>query len=113
MSSMSHDVSPHPGTTALSVRQSPLPGARSALILLLAINLFNYIDRQVLAAVITPIKDHFFPKTAHSRPEEGTSSPDETGDGRYDEAILGTLQMAFMVSYMMIAPFFGWLADRK
>ena len=29
-----------------------LPGARAALVLLLAINLFNYIDRQVLAAVI-------------------------------------------------------------
>jgi len=28
-----------------------LPGARSALALLLAINLFNYIDRQILAAV--------------------------------------------------------------
>ena len=29
----------------------PAPGARSALILLLGINLFNYIDRQVLASV--------------------------------------------------------------
>ena len=28
-----------------------MPGARSAFALLLAINLFNYIDRQVLAAV--------------------------------------------------------------
>ena len=29
-----------------------LPGARSALVLLLLINLFNYIDRQVLATVV-------------------------------------------------------------
>ena len=37
-----------------------LPGARPALVLLLLINLFNYIDRQVLAAVVGPIKQTFF-----------------------------------------------------
>ena len=37
-----------------------LPGARAALVLLLLINLFNYIDRQVLAAVVPQIKESFF-----------------------------------------------------
>ena len=36
---------------------APLPGARQALVLLLLINLFNYIDRQVLAAVVPQIKE--------------------------------------------------------
>ncbi len=36
-------------------------GAGAALALLLAINLFNYIDRQVLAAVEPEIRDTFFP----------------------------------------------------
>ena len=37
--------------------QAPLAGARSALVLLLLINMFNYIDRQVLAAVEPEITD--------------------------------------------------------
>ncbi|HLN30724.1 MAG TPA: MFS transporter [Gemmataceae bacterium] len=79
-------------------RLAALPGARAALILLLSINLFNYIDRQVLAAVLPPIESEFFPQ----------------GEGRdpYAEAKLGSLQTAFMVSYMLIAPIFGWMADR-
>src|SRR5262245_11523614 len=38
-----------------------LPGARHALILLLAINLFNYIDRYVLAAVEPDIRRQLLP----------------------------------------------------
>ena len=34
---------------------SSAPGAKAALILLVLINLFNYIDRQVLAAVVPQI----------------------------------------------------------
>jgi hypothetical protein len=34
--------------------------ANDALALLILINLFNYIDRQVLAAVVGPIKKTFF-----------------------------------------------------
>jgi hypothetical protein len=48
------------GTTDENALRAPLPGARTALILLIAINLFNYIDRQVLASVVTPIRDEFF-----------------------------------------------------
>ncbi|MCI0455803.1 MAG: MFS transporter [Gemmataceae bacterium] len=76
---------------APQTRQTPLPGARAALVLLLAINLFNYIDRQVLAAVVPQIEKEFAPVT---------------------EAQIGSLATAFMVSYMVLAPVFGWLADR-
>ena len=40
--------------------QKPISGARSALFLLLAINLFNYIDRQILAALEPDIRATFF-----------------------------------------------------
>ena len=50
----------NPGTPSSAAagpsRDTPFPGARPALVLLLLINLFNYIDRQVLAAVVGPIK---------------------------------------------------------
>src|SRR5687768_8672144 len=72
-----------------------LPGARSSLVLLLLINLFNYIDRYVLAAVEPKIREEFF-------------APDDPNA----LAKMGSLATAFMVSYMVAAPVFGWLADR-
>ena len=44
--------------------RKPLPGARTALWLLLAINLFNYIDRQMLAAVEPDIRATFLRRPA-------------------------------------------------
>lgn len=41
------------------VGKRPLSGAQSALFLLLAINLFNYIDRQILAALEPDIRASF------------------------------------------------------
>ncbi len=73
----------------------PAPGGRTALVLLLAINLFNYIDRYVLAAVEPEIRSHFF-------------QPDDPNA----HALVGLLGTAFLVSYMVSAPIFGWLADR-
>jgi MFS transporter, Spinster family, sphingosine-1-phosphate transporter len=73
----------------------PAPGGRSALILLLGINLFNYIDRYVLAGVEPEIRAHFF------RPDDPNA-----------HALVGLLGTAFLVSYMVSAPIFGWLADR-
>jgi MFS transporter, Spinster family, sphingosine-1-phosphate transporter len=67
-----------------------LPGARTALALLLAINLFNYIDRYVLAAVLPKVGEQF-----------------NVGKGR-----LGLLMSMFLVSYTVVAPLFGWLGDR-
>src|SRR5712691_2068107 len=73
----------------------PAAGGRTALWLLLAINLFNYIDRQVLASVEPEIRAHFF----------------SAGDPNA-HALTGLLGTAFLVSYMISAPIFGWLADR-
>jgi MFS family permease len=67
-----------------------LPGARAALGLLLAINLFNYIDRYVLAAVLPKIGEQF-----------------HRGKGE-----IGLLMSMFLVSYTITAPVFGWLGDR-
>lgn len=77
-------------------QDTPLPGALPALVLLLTINLLNYIDRQVLSAVLPQIETSLFPG-------EPASSHDFQ---------LGLLTTAFMVSYMVFAPLFGWMADR-
>lgn len=73
------------------------PRAGLALALLLSINLFNYIDRQVLSAVLKRIEldaDLFRP------------------DDPWLRTKLGLLATAFMVSYMVLAPVFGRLSDR-
>src|SRR5882724_580175 len=70
-------------------------GARSALFLLLAINLFNYIDRQILAALEPDIRATFF----------------AVGDVNAMTKT-GFLGDAFFVTYMLSAPILGLLADR-
>ncbi len=69
--------------------------AQTALWLLLAINLFNYIDRQVLAAVEPSIRATFF-----------------AASNRNAMAISGMLGSAFLITYMISAPALGWLSDR-
>ena len=70
-------------------------GARIALGLLLAINLFNYIDRFVLAAVEPNIRATFFaPNDPNAMLRTGTLAP------------------AFLFTYMIAAPILGFLADR-
>lgn len=64
--------------------------ARYALALLLAVNLLNYIDRQVLYAVFPLIKD----------------------DLALSDTALGLLGSAFMLCYMVSAPVLGWFGDR-
>ena len=72
-----------------------MSGARSALFLLLAINLFNYIDRQILAALEPDIRANFFaPGDVNAMTKTG---------------LLGD---AFFVTYMISAPILGLLADR-
>jgi len=75
----------------------PVPGARSALVLLLAINLFNYIDRYVLSAVLPLLQ------------LDGTITDPNDPDGQFK---LGLLTSAFMVSYILFSPLFGWLDGR-
>ena len=79
-------------TVAQSVGKA---GAQKALVLLLTINLFNYIDRYVLAAVEPSIRKAFF-----------------AADDPNAMAMTGTLAPAFLATYMIAAPALGWLADR-
>ncbi len=69
--------------------QISLPYRRYALGLLLAVNLLNYIDRQVLFAVFPLIKI----------------------DLHLSDTALGFLGSVFMLSYLLFAPLFGWLGD--
>src|SRR5881628_2404777 len=72
-----------------------LSGASAALFLLLGINLFNYIDRQILAALEPDIRASFF------------ASNDVNAMTK--TCLLGD---AFFVTYMISAPILGLLADR-
>ncbi len=68
-----------------------------AFTLLLGINLLNYIDRQVLSAVLPKIEfdsDIFSPNDPNLKTK------------------LGLLTTAFMITYMLVSPIFGWLGDR-
>ncbi len=76
-----------------------VPGRSSAnlaLLLLLGINLFNYVDRQILAALEPEIRKSLFGETEDS----GT------------KFWMGLLSTAFLISYMVCAPLFSALADR-
>jgi MFS family permease len=79
--------------------------ARLALTLLVLINLFNYIDRQVLAAVEPSIRAEFFPTVEDPQ----TGKLQEPADAKF---WMGILSFAFLVTYMITAPLFGWLANR-
>jgi len=64
--------------------------SRAALVILTALNFFNYIDRYVLPAVQPLVKDEF----------------------HISDADLGFLTTAFFFVYMLAAPVMGFLADR-
>jgi MFS family permease len=101
-----------PSPAGLSVA---LPGARSALVLLLCMNLFNYIDRQVLAAVVDHIQRSLFPKDGGDVSPVLRSLQDWCASHlgfKPELALIGVLGMAFMVVYMIGAPLFGRLAER-
>jgi len=78
--------------------RQPVPGARAALALLLIINLFNYIDRQVLSAVLPAL-------------QLDSSIFDPTD--AYLQSKLGLLTSAFLVSYTLLSPVFGWFGGRS
>jgi len=73
----------------------PSSAAKTALLLLLGINLFNYIDRQILAALEPDIRATFF-----------------AADDVHAMTKTGLLGDAFFVTYMVSAPILGLLADR-
>lgn len=74
-----------------------VPGAGRALALLLGINLFNYIDRQILSATLPKIKR-----------DASIFRPDDA----WINTKLGALTTAFMVAYMCLSPVFGRLGDK-
>jgi MFS family permease len=88
---MSHPPADAPGPAAAA------PRAGLALALLLSINLFNYIDRQVLSAVLPKL--------------EFDAALFDPGD-RNLKFKLGSLTTAFFVTYMLLSPVFGRLGDR-
>jgi MFS family permease len=64
-------------------------GATTALVLLTALNLVNYIDRYILPGVQEQIKGEF----------------------RLSDDQIGSLTLYFMIAYMGISPLTGWLGD--
>ncbi len=79
---------------AAAGRDTPLPGARLALVMLLSINLFNYIDRYILAAVEPNIRDELLAGDPAAKTKTGL------------------LSTAFLLTYMCLSPLFGVLGDR-
>ena len=77
-----------PALTATAPRRSLAPVW--VLTILTGLNLFNYLDRFVLSAVLTPLQK-----------ELGIN------DGQ-----AGRLVTAFMIGYFLTSPIFGWLGDR-
>ena len=109
-------MSPAIATDTRGIRRTAFSGARPALVLLLLINLFNYVDRQVLAAVVPSIERSFFGAgngAGRSAALEALQSWCREHLGFKPElALIGVLSMAFMVLYMVGAPIFGRLAER-
>jgi MFS family permease len=64
--------------------------AKISLALLLGINLFNYVDRSILYSVQETVRIRF----------------------KVTSSAIGWLVLAFLVTYMLLSPIFGWLADR-
>jgi MFS family permease len=71
---------------------SARPTAYLILATLTAMNLLNYIDRYILAAIIKPVQEGL-----------GIADRDDIG---------GVLMAAFLVSYTLFSPVVGWAGDR-
>ncbi len=89
-----------------------IAGARLGLALLLAINLFNYIDRYVLAAALNfiSLEPGFF--APGSKVVAFMNWFQHAFGFTPKDAMLGLLSAAFMVVYLAAAPVFGRLAER-
>lgn len=73
------------------LKDNTMKGATALLVLLTFINLFNYIDRYVLSAILEPVKESLQIKN--------------DGD-------VGRLATSFMLGYFLTSPIFGYLGDR-
>jgi len=83
-----HDHKPSAPDTG-DLRGKPLSPAW-ILFILTGLNLFNYLDRYVLSAVLTPLQK----------------------DLGINDGQAGRLVTAFMLGYFVTSPVFGWLGDR-
>ncbi len=98
------------------------PGAVWGLTLLLGMNLFNYIDRQVLAAVEPEIRQSLLVGADPHDPALATklgplgsvllNLASRLYGGHVEHALSGLLASAFLVMYMFSATLFGALAQR-
>ena len=102
--------------TGIPAARERCPGARRALGLLLLINLFNYIDRNVLAAVVPWIRDDCFGAGGAVRGSPALTALLQWSQRHLgftpENALIGILGTAFMVVYTIGAPAFGRLAER-
>jgi MFS family permease len=82
------------GSASAPTARAPRPvnAAYAVLAVLTAMNLLNYVDRYILAAVLGPV-------------QEGLGFAD-------DDAKAGSLSTAFFLSYALFSPVVGWLGDR-
>lgn len=83
-------ASPDASLTAEQARRSLARAAGFALAILFSMNLLNYVDRYVFAAV----------------------GPGLSRDLGLNKAQFGTLSASFMVVYTLVSPIMGWLGDR-
>ena len=97
-------------------RVLPFSGAGGMLALLVLINLLNYMDRQVLSAVVGPIKASFLgSRRGWCAARHLTAVMDwcqQRLGFKPEDALVGLLGTAFMVVYMIGAPVFARLAER-
>ncbi|MDZ4833912.1 MAG: MFS transporter [Candidatus Melainabacteria bacterium] len=95
--------------------QGRYPGATQALLLLLAINIFNYVDRQILSAVVPMIRTEFFGPGSDPGPFVGTLLGwlERILGSNPENAMIGLTAMAFMVTYMLAAPIAGMLNIKR
>ena len=68
-----------------------LPSPRTALAVLTGLNFLNYLDRYIPAAVLKPMSAELHMSGAKA----------------------GSLQFAFILTFAVISPLFGWLGDRR
>jgi MFS family permease len=85
--------------------------AAVSLLLLLGINLFNYVDRLLLSAVEPNIRQDVLHEPAGADAQAPSTSPSSSSS--HAKTRTGMLGSAFIVAYMIAAPLFGWLADHR
>lgn len=107
------------GSNTMAATSSPfrlLNAKHAALFVLVLISLFNYIDRQVLAAVVPALREVLFPggQVEHFWLTDILVSFLQMFLGKNPEnALIGLLSMAFMVTYTVFSPLFARLSIRR